>query len=264
MTCAATVSAAGLPAGPAQFRIGVSNSGSPVILGGAPTARTSLLAGGPHSGTSPSATSGSSALTWGATVVLGKKPQASRHRKCLRVPRVDVSSAPHAMPRTYAGVADRSAPGFAFVVYRPDEEHAPIRNSLGRRDSPGAGCRRGAKEAGTGPRREALLREVGVAGSPQASQARADPMPRSDRPTGRRPASPEGWSGERSMAGGVPKKRRTSGQAGGILGGRLRRSDRDLLAHRVRRAGRPKAPGLVRGLAEDVPPRVSPPRCRAQ
>ena len=70
MTCAATVSAAtGARAGPAQFRIGGTNFSTPVILGSAPTIRTSLVAAGPHSCTSQSATCGGSALTWVATVM---------------------------------------------------------------------------------------------------------------------------------------------------------------------------------------------------
>ena len=77
---------------------------------------------------------------------------------------VDVSSALYVFTRTYAGVADRSAQGSAFFAYHADEEHAPIRNSIGHRGSPGPTSRRGAKEAGTDRRRDALLCDVGVAG----------------------------------------------------------------------------------------------------
>jgi hypothetical protein len=86
VTCAATVSAAAwMRAGPVQSRTGVTNFGSPVILG-APTVRTSLLtAGPPHSDISQLATCDGSALTSVATVMFGKKSQASRHRKRLRM-----------------------------------------------------------------------------------------------------------------------------------------------------------------------------------
>jgi hypothetical protein len=81
VTCAATV----MPTGPIQSRMGITDFGSPVTAGGVPTARTSLLAACSHSGTSQLATCDGSALTPVATAMFGKKPQASRHRKRLRM-----------------------------------------------------------------------------------------------------------------------------------------------------------------------------------
>jgi hypothetical protein len=81
VTCAATV----MPTGPVQFWVDVTNLGSPVTVGGAPSVRTCVLAARPHSGTSQWATCDSSTLTSVATVMFGKKPQASRHRKRLRM-----------------------------------------------------------------------------------------------------------------------------------------------------------------------------------
>jgi hypothetical protein len=82
--------------------------------------------------------------------------------------------------------------------------------------------------------------------------------------TGSSPASPESWPGDGPLTGGVPKKSRTCGPAGGILSGCLSQRDQDLLAHQVRRTGRPKLPGPrsgpgggrpAAGLAPEVPRR---------
>jgi hypothetical protein len=86
VTCVVTVSAAGgTGTRHAYFQIDATNFGSPVTCGGAPTVRASLLAAGPHSGTSQLATCDGSALTSVTTVMFGKKRQASRHRKRLRM-----------------------------------------------------------------------------------------------------------------------------------------------------------------------------------
>jgi hypothetical protein len=49
------------------------------------------------------------------------------------------------------------------------------RTRIGHRGSPDPGSRRGAKEAGTDRRREALLREVGVAGGAQGVKGAGEP-----------------------------------------------------------------------------------------